>query len=112
MIEQILYNFLSKELDTPVYFMRPDNAPESYVVVEKTTGGYDNHVPTATIAVQSYAPTVYGAIKLNEQVKAAMKRALALPEIGRCKCTNDYNFTDLTRKVPRYQAVFDVRYYQ
>lgn len=111
-IEQIVLEHLTEALDVPVYIMRPDNAPDSYVIIDKTSGGEDNKVPQATVAIQSYGKTVYDASQLNEQVITAMQDILALPSIGRCKLDNDYLFTDQVRKVPRYQAVFDIRFYK
>ena len=34
-----------------------------------------------------------------------------LPEIVSCTLNTDYNFPDTTRKLPRYQAVFEVVHY-
>ena len=111
MVEKIIYDYLSMALDVPVYVMQPDDAPEKYVLLEKTGGGVDNKVSTATVAIQSYAGSLYEAAVLNENVKAAMDLIVALPKIGRCHLDTDYNFTDTVRKRPRYQAVYDIRYY-
>lgn len=111
MIEQLIYEYLGNNMDVPVYLMRPDDAPVEYVIIEKTSGGETNRVANATIAVQTYGADLYSTVQLNEQVKTLMAGIEALPEIGWCRLQNDYNFADLVRKVPRYQAVFDVRYY-
>lgn len=111
MIEEVVVSYLSDALSVPVHVMQPNKPPASYVIVEKTSGGVGNQVPRATIAIQSYAPTVYGASKLNEEVKEAMAGIVALDEIGRCHLETDYSFTDTARKVPRYQAVYDIRHY-
>lgn len=111
MIEKIVYDYLSDELDIPVYLIRPDDAPAEYVVIEKTAGGESDRVEDATIAVQSYGKDLYRTVSINAQVKTAMAGIEALPEIGRCRLQNDYNFADLQRKVPRYQAVFTLLFY-
>lgn len=41
-----------------------------------------------------------------------MEKALNLDEIASVKLDNDYNFTDTETKEYRYQAVFDITYYQ
>ena len=111
MIETIVYDYLSEQMDVPVYLMRPDDAPQEYIIIEKTGGGESDRVADATLAVQSYGSNLYRTAELNEQVKTAMAGIEALPSIGRCRLQNDYNFADLQRKVPRYQAVFDLRFY-
>ena len=117
MIEEILLNFLSERLDVPVRLTVPTPAPDRFVVLEKTGADWGDRIDTATLAVQSYGPNArdhdgtLDAIRLNEQVKAAMLDADTLPDIVRCTPVTDYNFPDTTRKRPRYQAVFSVTHY-
>ena len=106
-----MYEYLTDELAVPVYVLRPDNAPDSYVVIDKTGGNRTNRVNTSVVAIQSYAPTMLGAIELNEEVKDAMEGAVALADVGGVTLTTDQNYPDLTRKVPRYQAVFTITHY-
>ena len=40
-----------------------------------------------------------------------MLEAVTLPEISACDLNTDYDFPDVTRKLPRYQAIFNVTYY-
>lgn len=118
MIEQIIFDYLNSKLDVPVYTMQPEEQfdsegnPLSYVLIEKTGGGVTDHVPSATVAIQSYGPTLYESALLNEIVITAMEEIVELPAIGRCHLDTDYNFTDTRRKIPRYQAVYDIRYYK
>lgn len=111
MIEEILVSYLSGALDVPVYMEVPEAPPDSFVVLEKTAGGRVNYISNATMAIQSYGPSMYKAAKLNEQVKAAMDDARELPDISAVDLNSDYNFTDTTEKKYRYQAVFEVVYY-
>lgn len=111
MIEKIVLDYLTEQLSVPVHVMQPEDAPDSYVLLEKTSGGESDQVPKATIAIQSYGATLYQASSLNEEVKTAMKGIVSLDTIGRCHLDSDYNFTDLVRRRPRYQAVFSLRYY-
>lgn len=111
MIEKIILDYLDQELSVPVYMERPDNPPEQYVLIEKTGSGKRNHICDATLAIQSYAPSMYEAAVLNENVKTAMESAATLEEICRVSLNSDYNFTDTAMKQYRYQAVFDITHY-
>ena len=51
-------------------------------------------------------------LRHNEKVKAAMKRIIEQDEISRSTLNSDYNFTDVITKKYRYQAVYDLKYYQ
>lgn len=110
MVEETIMNYLSKALDVPVHMERQENEPVSYVLIEKTGSNTTNHIESATLAIQSYAASMYDAAALNCRVKAAMNGSVQLPEISRCDCNSDYNYTDTTKKKYRYQAVFDIVY--
>lgn len=111
MIEKIVLDYLSGVLPVPVSMEIPEQpTPSRYVVVEKTGSSLINHVPTANIAVQSCAESLYDAAMLNEDVKAALLGIVVLPAVGGCKLDTDYNFTDPETKTYRYQAVFRITY--
>ena len=110
MVEETIMNYLSKTLAVPVHMERPENEPISYVLIEKTGSNTTNHIESATLAIQSYAASMYEAAVLNCRVKEAMKNSAMLPEISRCDCNSDYNYTNTTKKKYRYQAVFDIVY--
>lgn len=82
-----------------------------FVIVERTGGGRENWLRHATVAIQSYGETLYQAAALNEAVLAAMADIAARPEISACELNSDYNFTDTEKRQYRYQAVFDLEYY-
>lgn len=111
MIEKILLDYLSDALPVPCYVSMPEKPSGSFCVLEKTGSGPDDGLNHATIAVQSYGTHVLEAASLNLQVIAAMRDAVALPAISSCERNTDYNFPDTTRRLPRYQAVFDLVYY-
>ena len=112
MIEKTVLDYLTDALDgVPVYMENPETRPDLYVVIEKTGSGKKNHICSATIAVQSYAPSMYEAAELNEYVKDAMENLTELGSVSRCALNSDYNYTDTTSKNYRYQAVFDVIFY-
>lgn len=112
MIEQILIDYLNSALSVPVYAEMPSGAKGSFVIIEKTGGGKENHILSATVSLQSYGETLAAASHLNEQVKSAMDEiTYERPDICKTKLNTDYNFTDTATKHYRYQAVFDVFYY-
>ena len=81
-------------------------------VIQKTGGGtIEGHVGTATLAIQSYGATLYEAAALNQTLKAALDGITELNDVARCELNSDYNFTDTTKKLYRYQAVFDIIHY-
>ena len=110
MIEKVVLDYLGEKLGVTVLTERPAREPEKYVLLEKTGSSTENYIEWATLAVQSYAPTMYEAMLLNAQVKSAMREITALQDISRCDCNSDYNYTDTAKKKYRYQAVFAVTY--
>lgn len=111
MIEKIIRDHLSQRLAVPVLLEEPDDGSASYVVLEKTGGGRENHIYSATIAAQSCGASLYAAAQLNEAVKEAMDSLVELDEITRAELNSDYNYTDRAKKKYRYQAVYDIRHY-
>ena len=111
MIEKNILDYLSQQLSVPVYMERPESPPEKYVLIEKTGSGKRNQIYDATLAIQSYAPSMYEAAVLNETVKDAMDSAITLSNISRVSLNSDYNYTDTAMKAYRYQAVFDITHY-
>lgn len=110
MIERTVLNYLEAQLSVPVYMEMPEDMPASFVLVEKTGSGRDNHINRATLAIQSYAPSLEGAAELNELVKAAMDAMPDTEDVFRSKLNSDYNYTDTSVKRYRYQAVYDLTY--
>ena len=111
MIEKILRDYLRSKLSVPVEMEEEADLPEKYVLVEKTGSSMTNYIRHATIAIQSYAGSLYEAAELNEEVKAAMDEIIVLDEITRSELNSDYNYTDTATKRYRYQAVYDLTHY-
>lgn len=114
MVELIVLNYLKDELTVPCAMQEPANKTpgnDRFVVLEKTGSSKTNHIYTATFAIQSYAPTLYEAAQLNEEVKSAMYDIITLDEITRVSLISDYAFTKESTKQPRYQAVFELTHY-
>lgn len=111
MIEKIVLDYLKAHIECPVLMEKPKTKPNTFVLLEKTNGGRENCLNSATIAIQSYSDTLFKAAELNETVKSTMLNIIELKKIARCSLDSDYNFTDDTTKQYRYQAVFDFTYY-
>lgn len=111
MIELVILNHLKDGLDVPVFMEKPTNAPSEYVLFEKTGGGRNETMPSATFAFQSYSTSLFKAAVLNEAVKNEVDHLVLLDEIRGITLNTDYNFTDTTTKQYRYQAVYDIKYY-
>lgn len=111
MIEKIVIDYLKDSLEIEVYGEFPENPPGSFLIAEKTGGRREEMIDFATIAIQSYAPTLYSAAELNLRVKAAMEDIVDLPSVNEAELNSDYNFTDLSMKRYRYQAVYEITHY-
>ena len=110
MIEEIILNYLL-ESGFPGYLSVPEEPSGNFVVLDKTGSGHDEGLFRATLAVQSYGKTKYNAAQLSHHVVQAMLDADTLPEVVSCKLVTEYDFPDTTRKLPRYQAVFELVHY-
>ena len=111
MIEQIILDYLAGKLSVPVRMEEEPGLPDSYVLIEKTGGGETNYIKRSTVAIQSYAGSLYEAARLNEAVKTAMNGMVELDAVSKCSLNSDYNYTDTSRKKYRYQAVYDIVHY-
>ena len=110
-IEEFIVDFLSGELSVPVSGDVPSPVLPNFVTVEKTGGRSENKISSATVAVQSWAESRADAADLCAEVEAAMEALVEEPEISHCSLDSSYNFPDLSRKKPRYQAVFSIVHY-
>jgi hypothetical protein len=111
MIEIIIKNFLDDHLSVSSFLEKTGEMPKSYVLFEKTGSSKRNHLLSSTFAFQSYAPSMYEAANLNEELKEVVEQLISLDEISGLSLNSDYNFTDTETKEYRYQAVFDIDHY-
>lgn len=114
MIEKTVIDYLTREV-CPAYGEVPADPPDEYITVEKTgSGRIDGSaglIDAATLAIQSYAPTLAAAAALNERVKKAMDAIPATTGITRADLNGDYPYSDTANRRRRYQAVYDLVYY-
>lgn len=111
MIEKTVLDYLNERLDVAAYMETPEEPPESYVLIEKTGEGEEDYIYSATLAIQAYAESLYGAAELNEKVIKAMAEAVAIDGICKVELNSNYNYTDTTQKKYRYQVLFNIYHY-
>lgn len=111
MIELIVKNYLSTKLDIPIVFEHQQNLPKKFILIQKTSGSRENFLNSSTVAIQSYAESMFEAAKLNEKIKNLMYDLITISEVSKVKLNSDYNFTDIETKRCRYQAIFDIYHY-
>lgn len=111
MIEKIILDYFNDIVGIPAYMEVSKDMPDKFVLIEKTSSSEENYILYATIAIQSYANSLYDAACLNEEVKTAMRNIIASCDISKSKLNSDYNYTDTAKKKYRYQAVFDLVYF-
>lgn len=119
MIEKVLYDFLTEQMEVPVVMELPEvpsadypTWPDRLIVIERVGGGSVNHIESASFAIQSYGPSLYEAALLDEQVRSAMEGFPSLDLIGSARLASNYNHTDTSTKRYRYQAVYDIYYHE
>lgn len=111
MIEIIIKKYLDEHLTVSSFLEKVEDMPDSYVLFEKTGSSKFNYLSSSTFDFQSYAPSMYEAAKLNEELKEIVEQLVILDEISGVSLNSDYNFTDTETKEYRYQAVFDINHY-
>ena len=111
MIELIVKNYLSTKLEITIVFEHQQNLPKKFILIQKTSGSRENFLNSSTIAIQSYAESMFEAAKLNEKIKNLMYDLITVDEVSSVNLNSDYNFTDTETKQYRYQAIFDIHYY-
>ena len=110
MIAKDLLDYLGEALSVGVYMESPEELT-NYILLDQTGSSRNDHIITTTIAVQSYAPSLYEAMVLNESVKSAMEGFAQLANVTRVELDTDYNFTNTVTKQYRWQAVYNITHY-
>lgn len=105
MIEIKIKEYLKDKLKVPVYMEHRDREKGSYIIMEKLGGSMRNQIYRSSYAFQCYGDRMFDALKLNDRLVQAM---LVYPDCGASKLDSNYNFTDISTKKYRYQAVFDI----
>lgn len=112
MIEQIIIAYLNSHngIAYPAYGDTPNGGGTRYYLVQKTGSSNRNHIHTAQVAIQSYGQSKTDAATMNETLVIVMRDLVTLPSVSACRLNSDYDYTDLSKRRYRYQAVFDITY--
>lgn len=111
MVETVVLNYLENKLGVPIYMEHPEHNEGQYVIVERTSASMNNRIMRGTFAFQSYGNSLLDCALLNTRLVEAMISIVELDSVSSSKLNTFYNFTDTSKKLYRYQAVFDLVYY-
>lgn len=113
MIEKVILDYLSENVSYPVYMELPDakDMPSKFYILEKTGSSRDNHINSATFAVQSYSDSMYESALMNDEIKKVMDSLITLDEITRSRLNTDYAYNNISVKKYRYQAIYLITHY-
>jgi hypothetical protein len=118
MIETIVLNYLTDNMDVPVLMELPEvpsedfpTIPERFIVLEKVGGGLNDHIDSGSIAVQSYSLiSLYDAAELDDEMRTVMEGIIDLDDISAVRLASNYNHTDVRTKRYRYQSVYEFHF--
>lgn len=111
MIEKRLYEYLNANADVPAFTEVEEHMPARYYLIERTGGTVRDHVSRATVAIRSYGESIADSASLNDRLKEIMAQLPTNKEVSSVSLNSDYNNTDTRTRSYRYQAVFDIVYY-
>ena len=112
LIEVYVLNHMEGRMDCSVLTEYPEkDAPDYFVILDKTDSSREEHIDSAMFLVQSYGPTKLAAAMLNEKAKEAMDSLIKLGRIAACELAGDYSFPDKKHDRHRYQAVYNITHY-
>ena len=112
MIEVDIKKFIDDNFDYPAFMERPGTATDTFFIIEKVSGSRKEQIDFARVAVQTYAPSMYLAASLCEQLNDYMlNEFIRLENISSVDLNSTYNYTDTTTKKYRYQSLFEIYYY-
>lgn len=111
-IESLLISYLNGKGYT-AFGEEPEKPPAVYLVVGKVGSRHENHIDGAVITIRSYAVSLEQAAALNKRVKHTMLYELPeLDDIAGVNLNSDYPQADPDTRRYRYQAVYDITYYE
>lgn len=111
MIEIVIKDFMAKMLGVPIYFEFPHKPQSTFVVLKVSGNGRENLLDAATLVVDSYAPSMLEAAKLNDRVKTTLDALTDLDAVSSSRRAVDYPVFDTQNMKYRYQAVQNITHY-
>lgn len=112
-IEILIQRHLEGKTVYPTFLEEPakPQRPPRYFLVARMGVSPQNHIHHGRIVVQSYAPSLAGAMALNRAAYDAMQSLPELSAVTAAALVTDYDFTDESTHRYRWQAVYEVIYY-
>jgi hypothetical protein len=111
-IEIFLKDYFNEKMDTPAYLEKPNGLTMPFIVIDVTgVREMSPGVYFATVALQSYSHSKYEAEELNRAVMDVAEHLRDCMEIGGASLDTYTPFNDLVRKIYRYQAVYNIVFY-
>lgn len=111
MIDVKVIEYLNSVMDVPAYGMMPENMSGSFLVVGLLSSDFRDQISMATVDIYCYAESKAEAAELAQKVKQSMLDMIVLPEISSAKLGNLTSDVDKKFKLPRYEVIMNLWYY-
>lgn len=112
MIETILKEVLETKTGEKVLLEEPGIINDRIILLERTSGGVEEHIRSAVIRIRCFEKSMYKACELCEMIRDIMLNYVDHPDISAIDLNQEYNYTDTTAKRYCYQLLFDVVYFE
>lgn len=109
--EMLVANYLNAQnLGATAYYDNPSELPSTFIVVERTGGGFEQRVTgRPMLDVQCWAESRPQAAALADSVRAVVVAMPdELPNVFGVSVTSTFRDTDLEAMRPRYHVVFEL----
>lgn len=112
-IDEFVLKYLENSTNIKAFLEEPEKGerPEKYYLIARLGTSESNFLTRAQFAVQSYAERMLEAAALSRLAVRAMKELPNENAVTAVRLVSEYNFTDTSTRRYRYQAVFEVYYY-
>lgn len=112
MIEETVMNSIEEYTSIPAFMEVPEKPSKVYAIVERAGGSINETISTSLIVVQSYAQDLYTAASNCDLITdALLYQMIEKPDVVSVTLNSKYNFPDMTKGKPRYQAIFEITHY-
>lgn len=111
MIDVLLKTYLENELGIPVIFEKPKDVPESYVLIELTDEGKENHINSATFQFHCNSNSLYNSAVLTESVQELLENATTLPAISKSQIGGKSAYISVDKRY-KYILTYNFTYYR
>lgn len=109
-IEELVINYLlESNVSTDVYAEVPLDPPDKYVLVQRSSGNYQNEIRHIGLYTEVRCRTSkLEAAQLHEDVVAAMRSMRDSAPVFRSELVSDYDAAMTSTKEYRFQALWEI----